>query len=179
MSQLTIYPDDAPDQGRVVNDVIVIQRELDAIGVRFERWHAHAPVSVCATQDEVLAAYRPQIDRLIAERGYRTVDVVSLHAIHPDREALRRKFLAEHTHSDDEVRFFVAGSGLFVLHVDSHVYAVVCEKDDLISVPAGVRHWFDMGSAPTFTCIRLFNDPAGWVAEFTGDAIAGKFPMLA
>ncbi|WP_424625546.1 1,2-dihydroxy-3-keto-5-methylthiopentene dioxygenase [Achromobacter marplatensis] len=179
MSQLTIYPDDAPDQGRVVNDVIVIQRELDAIGVRFERWHAHAPVSVCATQDEVLAAYRPQIDRLIAERGYRTVDVVSLHATHPDREALRRKFLAEHTHSDDEVRFFVAGSGLFVLHVDSHVYAVVCEKNDLISVPAGVRHWFDMGSAPAFTCIRLFNDPAGWVAEFTGDAIAGKFPVLA
>ena len=68
---------------------------------------------------------------------------------------------------------------MFVLHADDRVYAVLCEKDDLISVPAGVRHWFDMGSAPAFTCIRLFNDPAGWVAEFTGDAIAGKFPVLA
>jgi len=97
MSQLTIYPDDAPHAGRVVIDVAAIQCELDAIGVRFERWRALAPVTAGATQGEVLAAYRPQIDRLIAERGYRTVDVVSLHATHPEREALRQKFLAEHT----------------------------------------------------------------------------------
>ncbi|WYX23047.1 cupin [Achromobacter xylosoxidans] len=126
----------------------------------------------------MLAAYRPEIDRLVAERGYRSVDVVSLDPAHPDREALRRKFLAEHTHADDEVRFFVAGSGLFTLHAAGRVYAVLCEQDDLISVPAGVPHWFDMGSAPAFTCIRLFNDPAGWVARFTGDEIATRFPVL-
>lgn len=126
----------------------------------------------------MLAAYGSEIDRLVAERGYRSVDVVSLDPAHPDREALRRKFLAEHTHADDEVRFFVAGSGLFTLHAAGRVYAVLCEQDDLISVPAGVPHWFDMGSAPAFTCIRLFNDPAGWVAQFTGDAIATRFPVL-
>ena len=92
---------------------------------------------------------------------------------------LRAKFLAEHTHADDEVRFFVAGSGLFVLHAEGRVYAALCEQDDLISVPAGIRHWFDMGSSPAFTCIRLFNDPAGWVARFTGDDIATRFPTLA
>lgn len=126
----------------------------------------------------MLAAYRPEIDRLVAERGYRSVDVVSLDPAHPEREALRRKFLAEHTHADDEVRFFVAGSGLFTLHAAGRVYAVLCEQDDLISVPAGLPHWFDMGSAPAFTCIRLFNDPAGWVARFTGDEIATRFPVL-
>jgi len=131
-----------------------------------------------APQAEVLAAYRSEIERLVAERGYRSVDVVSLDPAYPDREALRRKFLAEHTHADDEVRFFVAGSGLFTLHAAGRVYAVLCEQDDLISVPAGVPHWFDMGSAPAFTCIRLFNDPAGWVAQFTGDDIAARFPVL-
>lgn len=179
MSRLTIYPEDAPEDGRVLNDAADIQRELAAIGVRFERWRAQAPVAPGAAQDQVLAAYRPEIDRLVAERGYQAVDVISLDATHPDRAALRRKFLSEHTHSDDEVRFFVAGSGLFVLHVAGRVYAVLCEKDDLISVPAGIPHWFDMGSAPAFTCIRLFNDPAGWVAAYTGDDIAATFPALA
>lgn len=178
MSTLTIYSQDDPAAGRRVDDAGEIRRELAAIGVTFERWQARAPVAPGAPQDEVLAAYRPEIDRLVAERGYRSVDVVSLDPAHPDREALRRKFLAEHTHADDEVRFFVAGSGLFTLHAAGRVYAVLCEQDDLISVPAGVPHWFDMGSAPAFTCIRLFNDPAGWVAQFTGDAIATRFPVL-
>ena len=178
MSTLTIYPEDAPAAGRVLDDAAEVQRELAAIGVRFERWTAQAPLDPGAPQEAVLAAYRPQIDRLMAERGYQAVDVVSLDATHPDREALRRKFLAEHTHADDEVRFFVAGSGLFVLHAEGRVYAALCEKDDLISVPAGIAHWFDMGSSPAFTCIRLFNDPAGWVAQFTGDDIATHFPVL-
>ena len=172
MSSLTIYSEDAPDQGRTLRDAGEIGRELAAIGVRFERWRP-------ARRRRMLAAYREQIDRLVAERGYRSVDVVSLDPSHPERAALRAKFLAEHTHADDEVRFFVAGSGLFVLHAEGRVYAALCEQDDLISVPAGIRHWFDMGSSPAFTCIRLFNDPAGWVARFTGDDIATRFPTLA
>jgi len=54
----------------------------------------------------------------------------------------------------------------------------LCEKDDLISVPANTKHWFDMGPNPVFTAIRLFNNPEGWVARFTGDAIAEEFPLL-
>lgn len=178
MSTLTIYSQDDPAAGRRIDEVGEIRRELAAIGVTFERWQAQAPLTPGAPQSEVLAAYRPEIERLVAERGYRSVDVVSLDPAHPEREALRRKFLAEHTHADDEVRFFVAGSGLFTLHAAGRVYAVLCEQDDLISVPAGLPHWFDMGSAPAFTCIRLFNDPAGWVAQFTGDEIATRFPVL-
>ena len=76
------------------------------------------------------------------------------------------------------MRFFVRGHGLFVIHVGDKVYSMLCEKDDLISVPANTRHWFDMGPNPTFTAIRLFNDPEGWVAQFTGDKIASRFPLL-
>jgi len=178
MSSLTIYPEHAATAEQSLHDVNAIKRELAAIDVRFERWHAGCPVAPGAPQDEVLRAYQTDIDRLVAERGYRSVDVISLDRTHPDRATLRSKFLAEHTHADDEVRFFVAGQGLFVLHAQQRVYAVLCEKNDLISVPAGLRHWFDMGAEPAFTCIRLFNDPAGWVAEFTGNDIARRFPGL-
>ncbi len=88
---------------------------------------------------------------------------------------MRQKFLAEHTHGEDEVRFFVDGHGLFSLHVAAEVYEVLCEKGDLISVPANTKHWFDMGPNPRFVAIRFFNNPDGWVAEFTGSDIADRF----
>src|SRR5690606_26221187 len=109
--------------------------------------------------------------RLKQSGGYTTVDVVSLNASHPDKAALRQKFLAEHTHGEDGVRFFVAGHGLFSLHIGRRVYEVLCEQGDLIRVPAKTAHWFDMGPNPDFVAIRLFNNPEGWVAQFTGSAI--------
>ncbi len=95
----------------------------------------------------------------------------------PDTTTLRAKFLDEHTHAEDEVRFFVEGSGAFYLHSQSKVYQVICETNDLLSVPAKTKHWFDMGDKPSFTAIRLFTDPKGWVAKFTGDPIARGFPF--
>jgi len=77
---------------------------------------------------------------------------------------------------EDEVRFFVDGEGLFTLHEEGRVFNMLCTKGDLIAVPAGMRHWFDMGPTPRFTAIRLFIEPEGWVAHFTGDDIADRFP---
>ena len=90
----------------------------------------------------------------------------------------REKFLAEHTHSEDEVRFFVEGRGAFYLRLDGNVHVVVCERGDLLGVPAGTRHWFDMGTNPEFTALRFFRDPEGWVGHFTGDDIATRFPTF-
>ena len=86
--------------------------------------------------------------------------------------------LFEHTHSEDEVRFFVKGQGLFCLHLNERVYQVLCQQGDLISVPANTQHWFDMGSDPEFTAIRFFNNEAGWVAQSTNSDIATQFPIL-
>jgi len=91
-------------------------------------------------------------------------------------EAMRKKFLDEHFHKEDEVRFFVAGSGLFTLHVDDKVYEILCETGDLIGVPDSTQHWFDMGPEPHFIAIRFFTEPDGWVGHFTGTGIAKKFP---
>ncbi|MGB2818850.1 MAG: cupin [Burkholderiaceae bacterium] len=152
-----------------------IADELGQRGVRFERWSTRT-LSPAATPDEVLAAYRPEIEMLKIDGGYTTCDVISLKPDHADKDALRQKFLNEHTHSEDEVRFFVAGSGLFTLHIGDRVYELLCEQGDLIGVPNGTPHWFDMGPQPSFTAIRLFTNPAGWVASFTGSDIATRFP---
>jgi 1,2-dihydroxy-3-keto-5-methylthiopentene dioxygenase len=177
MSRLRIFDEGRPDRPEVViSDHAEMARHLAAIGVRFEQWQATEPVVPGDPPEKVLAAYDRDIRRLMDEGGYQAVDVISLDPDHPDREALRRKFLDEHTHSEDEVRFFVAGSGLFTLHVGDRVYEVLCEAGDLISVPDGTRHWFDMGPQPHFVAIRLFTNPEGWVANFTGTDIAGRFP---
>lgn len=129
-----------------------------------------------APAEEVFAAYRADIDRLVAERGFKSVDVASIAPDNPNRAELRKKFLDEHFHKEDEVRFFVAGSGLFTLHVGDKVYEIECVKDDLIAVPDGTTHWFDMGDEPSFVAIRFFTEPDGWVGHFTGTDIAQKFP---
>lgn len=179
MSRLRIFDDHAPETvKRESSDGSEIATLLGARGIRFERWQANQPIAPGASQDEVIAAYRADIDRLMAEEGYITCDVVSLDRDHPQKAEFRNKFLNEHTHGEDEVRFFVAGSGLFTLHLGNEVYEVLCEKGDLIRVPAGTRHWFDMGPNPYFVAIRLFNNPAGWVANFTGSDYAARFPRL-
>lgn len=162
----------------VVNDGAEIGRRLAAVGVRFERWQAAHALSDSATQDDIIAAYQAQVDGLMEEYDFKSVDVVSLNPHHPDKVALRAKFLDEHTHSDFEVRFFVDGQGLFYIHSGGKVYGVLCEKGDLISVPANTPHWFDMGENPHFKCIRLFTTPEGWVAKYTGDAIASGYPQF-
>ncbi len=179
MSQLRIFADHDGDAAVETHTSHAdIAEALRAVGVRFEQWQTNQPIAAGASQDEVIAAYKDDIDRLMREDGYQTVDVVSLTADHPDRATLRQKFLSEHTHAEDEVRFFVAGSGQFTLHIGDKVYDILCEQGDLIGVPDGTRHWFDMSEEPNFVAIRLFNNPSGWIAEFTGDEIAGRFPRM-
>ncbi len=179
MSQLTVYAEsDGKNPLLATEDVDEIRTELGTAGIRLERWKADRDLADDADNETIIAAYQAEIDRLVAERGFQTYDVVSMNPDHPEKETFRKKFLSEHTHSEDEVRFFVRGQGLFIIHANDKVYSVLCEKDDLISVPANTRHWFDMGPNPTFTAIRLFNDPDGWVGNFTGDDIASRFPLL-
>jgi 1,2-dihydroxy-3-keto-5-methylthiopentene dioxygenase len=178
MTALTVYPENQPHLGETATDFSAIQERLNAIGVQFERWTANCAFAADAGQDTVLAAYSDSIDRLKRQYSFQSVDVISLSPDHPDKATFRQKFLAEHTHADFEVRFFVEGRGLFYLHAEGKVYAVLCEQGDLISVPANTTHWFDMGENPKFKCIRLFTTPDGWVADFTGSDIAKSFLTL-
>jgi len=176
MSMLVVFDEGGSREPETLTDHAKISGVLGEHGVRFEHWECGAQLSSESTQDEVIAAYKTQVDGLMESSGFQSVDVISLSPDHPDKDTLRQKFLSEHTHSDDEVRFFVDGEGLFYLHFDQAVYGVLCEKGDLISVPANTKHWFDMGPSPSFKCIRLFTSPEGWVANLTGNDIADRYP---
>ena len=138
-----------------------IAKKLAEVSVRFEQWQRSIELAPGADPETVQQAYKNDIDALVGQEGYQTVDVISLSSDHPDKETLRTKFLDEHTHSEDEVRFFVGGEGLFSLHIGDKVFEVLCKEGDLISVPANTKHWFDMGPNPNFIAIRFFNNPEG------------------
>ena len=179
MSRLRIFDEETPTTPRLTtHDHAEMSRELKKIGVTFEQWQANQSVVPGDAPEKIMDAYRTDIDRLVAQHGFKSVDVVSIAPDNPQREAMRTKFLDEHFHKEDEVRFFVAGSGLFTLHVDEGVYEVLCEQGDLIAVPDGALHWFDMGPEPSFVAIRFFTAADGWVGHFTGTDIAQRFPRL-
>lgn len=179
MTRLRIFAEDAPEQPLLTHcEPEAVAAGLAPLGVRFERWPTRPEIKAGDDPEKVLQAYDPDIKRLMAAGGYQSADVVSMHPGHPDKAAMRQKFLAEHAHAEDEVRFFVDGAGLFTLHAEGKVFEVLCERGDLIGVPAGTLHWFDMGPEPSFVAVRIFTSPDGWAAEFTGSDIASRFPRL-
>ncbi len=178
MSVLSIYDEQNHQKKFVTQDAQQIAEILNQKGIRFERWEAKALIGNESSQAEILEQYATEVERLKRENGFVTADVVSLRADHPARAEMRKKFLDEHIHTEDEVRFFVFGEGAFYLHLGQEIYVVHCQQNDLISVPAQTKHWFDMGEKPNFTCIRFFNNPEGWVAQFTGHDIANHIPRF-
>ena len=186
MTTLTLFLDHDPAaEVERTSDPARIADLLGEVGVVYERWGVR-DLPAGAGSDDVLAAFAPEVAR-IAALGYGTVDVARLAgdvddpAFLEQASAARARFLAEHRHADDEVRFFVEGAGAFYLRLDrpdatTMVHIVMCEAGDFLSVPKGTRHWFDMGTRPRFTAIRFFQDPQGWVGDFTGDPVASSLP---
>ena len=154
------------DEDREITNADELMLLLEPLGVSHERWDIADRVDVNATDEEILQAFRPEIERLQQREGYVKADVINISPDTPGLDQLLSKFSKEHTHSDDEVRFTVAGQGVFYIRTVAEVLAVHVEAGDLISVPAGTRHWFTLCNDRTIRCIRLFNDPAGWAAEY-------------
>ncbi len=178
MSRLRIFSDDNPKHVLFESEhAEAIREQLAKVGVGFEQWPIRE-IADTASNEQILASYKQEIDALVAQSGFKAVDVVSINPEHPDREVMRAKFLNEHRHKEDEVRYFVRGSGLFTLHIEDKVYEILCRAQDLIRVPDGTKHWFDMGPSPRFTAIRFFTEADGWVGYFTDSDIALKFPRF-
>ncbi|MDN4641541.1 cupin [Agreia sp. PsM10] len=180
MTLLTVWDENNASTPELqTRDAQVITDVLATLGARFSRWELKE-LSAEPTQDEVLEAYRDEIDAVNAAQGYTLVDVVSI--VDDDSPeyleqaaTARGKFLSEHQHDDDEDRFFARGSGVFYLRANGKVNAVFCEAGDVISVPANTTHWFDMGTRPEYVSVRFFHDDDGWVGNFTGSEIAKGF----
>ena len=177
MSRLTVYPENTPGAPTLrTEDPDAIRDALAKIGVRFERWDFPQAVTPDDSAEVILETFRPHLDALIGAGGAGSADVMKLNGASEAYPAIRKKFIDEHTHTEDEVRFFVHGSGNFVLHVAGQVFDAHMVAGDLISVPAGVKHWFDAGAEPFFTVLRVFTDTKGWTPYYTGEKISELFP---
>lgn len=165
-----------PETGRRLEDAKEISEFLAPHGLWYERWDVEGRIGAEATNEEILAAYAPEIERLKAQGGYVTADVINVTPEVPGLDAMLAKFSKEHTHSEDEVRFIVAGRGVFHIHPDEGpIFAIQTDQGDLINVPAGVRHWFDLCDERRIRAIRLFLDPAGWTPEYVDDPQDANF----
>ena len=167
-----------PDKSVTLCDPSAVQQFLDLRGIVHERWSADRDLPSGATNEHVLAAYDYLLKPLMDKGGYQTADVVSVDGNTPNLPGIREKFCREHTHSEDEVRVFVEGQGFFWFHKegrDDEVFALLCERGDLISVPANTKHWFDLGDPPKVRAIRIFTDQAGWVPHYTNSGIDQRY----
>jgi 1,2-dihydroxy-3-keto-5-methylthiopentene dioxygenase len=157
-----------PAEKRSIAEPAEIASYLATMGIDYERWEPSAPVAQSAPAEEILAAYAPQMERLKAQGGYVTADVIDVNSQTPGLDAMLARFNTEHWHDEDEIRYIVAGRGVFHIHPkQGPVVAIEVEAGDLIRVPNGTLHWFDLCSERRIRAIRLFQDPAGWTPHYT------------
>ena len=157
-----------PEESRMLVEPVGVTAYLAAIGIDYERWEPAHPVADGAPAEEILAAYGAEIAELKERGGYVTADVIDVKPETPGLDAMLAKFSREHWHDEDEVRFIIEGSGVFHIHPkDGAIVAIEVEAGDLIRVPAGTLHWFDLCDTRTIRAIRLFRDPAGWTPRYT------------
>ncbi len=166
-----------PTENYSTSDPKEILEFFNARGLYFDQWQCDEVFEDTATQEDILQAYSKDLFPFMENGGYQTADVISINSLTENYEAIRTKFLAEHTHTEDEIRFFVDGQGIFWFNLETEpVFNLLCEKGDLISVPAGTKHWFDAGeSSPFVKAIRIFIDMSGWVPHYTESGIENEF----
>lgn len=166
-----------PDQQFSTANPAEIKVFLNQRGVFFDQWVADKQLRSEATQEEVLDAYASALQPYMDKNGYKIADVINIYPGIENYGAIRAKFLSEHIHTEDEVRFFVEGEGLFWFNLPEHpVFNVLCQAGDLISVPKGAKHWFDAGETdPNVKAIRIFIDMEGWVPHYTGSEIEQQY----
>lgn len=168
-----------PSEKRRIEDVGEIRKFLAPYGIWYECWPVEERVDPDASSDEILAAYAPEVEQLMQQGGYVTADVINVTPEVPGLQEMLDRFNKEHTHSEDEVRFIVKGHGVFYIHgKDGRVFAIEVEGGDLINVPKGTQHWFDLCADRTIRAIRLFQDKSGWTPHYVdGGVHAGYEPL--
>jgi len=165
-----------PEEGRTVTQAEEVRATLARVGIDYERWEPAHPVPEGAPAEAVLEAYKDEIDRLKTAGGYVTADVIDVSPRTPNLEAMLAKFSREHWHDEDEVRFILRGRGVFHIHPrQGPVLAIEVVPGDLIRVPKGTHHWFDLCAERDIRAIRLFQDVSGWTPRYTDSGVDARF----
>src|SRR5580698_7602755 len=166
-----------PNENRIVENEAEIRAELAAAGIDYERWSLDR-VPVASSADVVLNAYAAEIDEMKRRGGYVTADVIDVNPETPGLDTMLARFDKEHTHSEDEVRFILAGRGIFFLHLGERVYSVEVGPGDMLRVPRGTTHWFTLCEDRRIRAIRWFQDTTGWTPEYTGSGVDAEYQPL-
>ena len=169
-----------PEMDFKTQEASEINEKLGAAGIGYERWDTdELRVPEDASDDEILEAYSEEIEELKSSGGYVTADVINIVPDLPGLDDMLNKFNKEHWHDEDEVRYIVKGHGLFHIAAEGHpVMSIEMEAGDLIRVPRGTRHWFDLCADRTVRAIRLFQDPSGWTPHYTDSKKEDGFEPL-
>ena len=165
-----------PDENRRLQEYEEIRDFLAGIGIDYERWEPMTGIQSDASAQQILTAYAKQIDQLKSRGGYVMADVIEVNRDTLGLDTMLAKFNIEHRHDEDEVRYIVSGRGLFHIHPQQgHVVAIEVEAGDLIRVPRGTLHWFDLCGDRQIRAIRLFQDISGWTPHYTHSGIDVKY----
>ena len=165
-----------PDEKGSLSEQEQVRAYLAGIGIDYERWEVPADLPPDASPAQVLTAYGPQIEKLKQRGGYLTADVIDVHPETPGLEGMLARFNVEHTHEEDEVRYVISGRGLFHIRPrEGAVVAIEVQAGDLIRVPRGTRHWFDLCADRSIRAIRLFQNLSGWTPQYTGSGMEGHY----
>ncbi len=168
-----IFPD-----GKEQTDFTFVQARLGRLGISLKRWPA--PESPRARElldkqalndaekEELLKLVDNRFEELKRDKGYQTRDMVVIHEGIPGLPEMLAKFDKIHTHSDDEVRYILAGSGYFgFVEPDGQQYLLEVTAGDYINVPANTEHWFEMKGCTRCKAVRYFIDTSGWTPNYT------------
>ncbi len=168
-----------PSENRQLTDAAEISSFLKPFGIWYEHWQVAGRLSPTASDADILSEYAPEIEKVKAAGGFLTADVINVHSETPNLDAMLAKFNKEHTHSEDEVRFTVEGKGVFHLHPEGGpVFSVTVESGDMINVPCGMKHWFNLCDDRRIRCIRFFEDVTGWTPHYVEQGVHGEFSPM-
>jgi 1,2-dihydroxy-3-keto-5-methylthiopentene dioxygenase len=168
-----------PSENRQLTDAAEISNFLKPFGIWYEHWQVAGRLSPTASDADIINEYAPEIEKVKAAGGFLTADVINVHSETPNLDAMLAKFNKEHTHSEDEVRFTVEGKGVFHLHPEGGpVFSVTVESGDMINVPCGMKHWFNLCDDRRIRCIRFFEDVTGWTPHYVEQGVHGEFSPM-
>ncbi len=170
---------DVPNRDLRFTDPAEIAEYLGSIGIDYERWDNISQLGPDASDEEILNFYSDEIEELKAKGGYVTADVINITPETPGLDVMLDRFNKEHWHDEDEVRFIVKGHGLFHIAPEGgDVVSVEMGSGDLIRVPRGTKHWFNLCGDKTVRAIRLFQDVSGWTPHYTNSGVDAGFQPL-
>jgi 1,2-dihydroxy-3-keto-5-methylthiopentene dioxygenase len=168
-----------PSQNRQLTEAQEISAFLKPFGIWYEHWQVAGRLAPSASDADILNEYAPEIQKVKEAGGFVTADVINVHPQTPNLDAMLEKFNKEHTHSEDEVRFTVEGKGVFHLHPEGGpVFSVTVESGDMINVPCGMKHWFNLCDDRRIRCIRFFEDVSGWTPHYVDQGVHGEYSPM-